>query len=108
MLEKKVIEKVKKYFRTTFEACDFNKIHISPLHNRGFPDLVVITDQGTFFLEVKAPGKKPTILQRAKLNEIKRCSGDSDTGAYWVTFRKGEGLVFFDPETDEVTWTAKV
>ena len=106
MLEKKVVEKVKKLFKSTFKTCDFNKIHVSPLHNRGFPDLVVITDHGTFFLEVKGPGKKPTKLQRAKLNLIKSCSG-SGTKAYWVTYKQGEGLVFLDPEGDEIVCTIK-
>jgi Holliday junction resolvase len=105
MLEKTVITKVQKYFKSTFKTSDLNKIHVSPLHNRGFPDLVVITDRRTFFIEVKAPGKKPTVLQRAKLNLIKTSAGDSGTKAYWVTYKKGEGLIFFDPEDDEIVWT---
>ena len=107
MLEKKVIEKIKKYFNENFGKCDFNKMHVSPMHNRGFPDLVVVTAHGTYFLEAKAPGKKPTKLQRAKLCLIKERSGDSDSEAYWVTFKKGVGLVFLDPETDEVIWTVE-
>lgn len=107
MLEKKVIEKVKKVFKNTFKKCDFNKIHVSPLHNRGFPDLVIITDLGTFFLEVKGPGKKLTKLQRAKLNLIKECSGEG-TKSYWVTYREDKSLVFLDPGEDEVVCTVKI
>ena len=103
MRESKVIDKIKKLFKFTFDNCSFNKINISPLHGRGFPDLVIVTNYATFFIEAKAPGKKPTKLQRAKLLEIKKAGGHS-VRSYWCTSKKGSPniLLFRDPETDSI------
>lgn len=41
--------------------------------NRGVPDRIVILPQGVLvFLEFKAPGKKPTILQQHFIDEYRR------------------------------------
>jgi hypothetical protein len=103
MRESKVIEKIKKLFLSTFDKCSFTKINISPIHGRGFPDLLIVTEYATFFIEAKAPGGKPTKLQRAKLIEIKK-AGQNSVRCYWATVKNGTAnvLVFMDPETDEV------
>lgn len=103
MRESLVITKIKKLFTTTFDKCSFTKINISPIHGRGFPDLLIVTEYATFFIEAKAPGNKPTELQRAKLLEMKK-AGEDSVRCYWATVKKGtkDVLIFMDPETDEV------
>jgi hypothetical protein len=105
--EKKVVLAIKKYFEKRYGKTniDFNKVHVSPLHNRGFPDLLVFTPEGTWVIEAKAPAKKPTKLQRAKLIKIR------DTGrahVYWVDCDKNNvhALNFRNPETDKVEFTS--
>jgi hypothetical protein len=39
------------------------KLHGGPMQRAGIPDLLVIYKGRTFFVEVKAPGQKPTRLQ---------------------------------------------
>jgi len=40
---------------------------------RGVPDRLFISPTGeVFFIEFKAPGKKPTALQQREMNEIKK------------------------------------
>ena len=70
--EAKVVLSIRKYFEKRYGKAniDWNKIHVSPLHNRGFPDIMVFTPGGVWVIEAKAPGKKPTLLQRAKLHKI--------------------------------------
>jgi hypothetical protein len=103
MRESKVIELIKKLFLGTFDRCSFTKMNISPIHGRGFPDLVIATEYAVFFIEAKAPGKKPTKLQRAKLMEIKAAGGDS-VRCFWSSVKRGtkDTLTFRDPETNNL------
>jgi len=98
-----VITKIKKLFLELFPGCSYNKINISKLHGRGFPDLLIVTEYASFFIEAKAPGNKPTKLQRVKLKEIKKAGGDA-VKCYWSTVKKTDTskLLFLNPETDEV------
>ncbi|MDJ0905388.1 MAG: hypothetical protein QNI96_05170 [Woeseiaceae bacterium] len=52
---------------------------------RGVPDRVLIHNGTVLFLELKAPGKKPTQLQRHHLNLI----DDEDVPAVWTDCKEG-------------------
>ena len=45
---------------------------ISP-QNSGVPDRILIIKGFTIFIETKAPGKTPRLLQKKKHEEMKRC-----------------------------------
>lgn len=49
---------------------------------RGVPDRIFIGKAGVLFLELKAPGKKPTELQLREINEINKHGGPT-TAAMW-------------------------
>ena len=106
MKESKVVEKVKKLFKSVFKKPDINKIHVSPIHNRGFPDLLIVTEFGAFFIEVKAPGKNLTLLQKTKLLEIKKAGGES-VYCYLATCDSVGNLLFKNPETEEIVCEVK-
>jgi hypothetical protein len=59
-LERKVVAYCKKVFARTYKFT-------SPSH-RGVPDRVILGSSGILFLELKAPGKKPTALQNREMN----------------------------------------
>ena len=101
MKESKVIEKIKKLFKYLFINPEINKIHVSPLHNRGFPDLLIVTEYGVFFIEVKRPGGKLTTLQKVKLTSLAE-SGKDSIFVYWVTCdpQNTNKLLFYSPEGD--------
>ena len=48
------------------------KLHGGRYQTAGLPDLLVVKEGRAYFLEVKAPGKKPTKLQRATMDLIAR------------------------------------
>lgn len=50
------------------------KVHGGPMQTAGVPDLVVIVDGRTYWLEVKRPGEEPTPLQ-AHTHEQMRTAG---------------------------------
>lgn len=62
------------------------KIHQSGFSEVGIPDLICVLPGGphgnglTFFCETKAPGKKPTPIQLAKITEINKAGGH----AFWT------------------------
>ena len=51
------------------------KIHGGPYQLSGVPDLLCIKRGVAVFLEVKQPGKQPTKIQRARMNEIEKKAG---------------------------------
>lgn len=55
------------------------KVHGSAF-GRGWPDLIVITRLGTFFVEVKTPKKRPTLLQSVTMSKIRNAGGT----AFWT------------------------
>lgn len=67
MLEKEIEKKVCDYAKK--QGCLVYKF-VSPAH-RGVPDRMFITPRGVvFFIEFKAPGKKPTPLQLHELCQL--------------------------------------
>jgi hypothetical protein len=67
MLEKEVEKKIGDYAKS--KGCLYYKF--SSPSNRGVPDRIVISPTGeVLFLELKAPGKKPTKLQLSEINKI--------------------------------------
>jgi len=73
--ETNIIDRFKKFIKSINPNSFIRKIHISPIHNRGFPDLIVIINGVTLFIETKVPGNKPTPLQTVVLNEIEEAGG---------------------------------
>lgn len=106
MLESSVVGKIKRVFQKIFPGCVVTKIHVTPRHNRGFPDLLIVTEKGVFFIEAKAPRQKPTPIQRATLKSFKS-SGGNTVFCYWADCDRVDTnlLRFLDPETDEVVCT---
>jgi len=51
------------------------KIHGNRFQMAGVPDLLCLRGGRAVFLEVKQPGKRPTKLQEARMNEIERYAG---------------------------------
>jgi hypothetical protein len=106
--EAAVIAKLKKIFSKHFENPEVVKIHVSPMHNRGFPDLLIVTEFGVFFIEAKAPGNTPTELQLSRLRTFKK-SGGENVFCYWVDCsKKDNSLVQFrNIETSAVEFTIR-
>lgn len=50
---------------------------------RGVPDRICIGKKGILFLELKAPGKKPTALQMREIRRIND-TGNVTTQAHWA------------------------
>lgn len=76
-LEKSLEQKVVKYAKA--QGCLCYKF-TSPA-NRGVPDRIIIGPTGkVLFLELKAPGKKPTPLQVYSMSQITR----NGANAYWT------------------------
>ena len=66
MLEKQVEAKV-------FAWCKKNGVKTYKMggqNNRGKPDRIFMANGETLFLELKAPGKKPTKLQRQEIEDL--------------------------------------
>lgn len=101
--EAAVVKQIKTVFKTVFKNPDITKVYVTPMHNRGFPDLLISTDLGVFFIEVKAPGNKPTRLQSAKLNSLKE-GGQDSVFCYWVDCDPVEPnlLRFYCPKTNKL------
>lgn len=51
------------------------KVHGGPFQLAGVPDLLCIKRGVATFLEVKQPGKKPTVIQERRMAEIERVGG---------------------------------
>ena len=68
--ENALVPIVKKLFGALAANSFVTKIHVSAMHNYGFPDMIAICEGITFYLELKAPGKKPTALQEGTLLKI--------------------------------------
>ena len=76
MLEKEVEKKIGSYAK--LRGCIYYKF--SSPSNRGVPDRIVISPSGeVLFLELKAPGKKPTKLQLREINKLK----ENNANAVW-------------------------
>lgn len=51
------------------------KIHGGPYQMSGVPDVLCVKRGVAVFLEVKRPGEKPTEIQKARMEEIRRVGG---------------------------------
>ena len=51
------------------------KLHGGPMQRRGVPDLLILVAGRALFVELKAPGKRPSPLQQARMNEIEAAKG---------------------------------
>lgn len=90
--EAKIETAVCKYAKE--QGCYVRKFKSS--NQRGVPDRLFITPSGVvFFIEFKAPGKKPSDLQRRELNLIESNGGNAEyadsieSGKSWVNFYMG-------------------
>lgn len=51
------------------------KMHGGPYQLSGMPDVLCIKSGRAVFLEVKRPGQKPTPIQLARMEELRRVAG---------------------------------
>ena len=51
------------------------KIAQNGFSEAGIPDLLIFEPTRTYMVEAKAPGKKPTPIQLAKIKEIQKAGG---------------------------------
>lgn len=56
------------------------KITQNGFSEAGIPDLLIFEPTMTYMVETKAPGKKPTTIQLAKIAEINKAGGK----AFWT------------------------
>lgn len=74
--ENRLIEQIKKWVED--RKGKVIKIHQSGYSELGIPDLIVMVPGYEMCLvETKAPGKKPTPIQKAKIKEINKKGGKS-------------------------------
>lgn len=77
MSEKEIEKEIGRFAKSL--GCLYYKFS-SPAH-RGVPDRIIVEpDGGVLWLEIKAPGKKPTKLQERELQKLTECGQH----AYWV------------------------
>ena len=64
---------IERNIRNNLEKLGFltYKIHIGRYGPRGFPDLLIVRNGITSYLEVKAPGKVPAPIQVVRLAELR-------------------------------------
>jgi len=73
-LTHRVIEYLRKLKRDG-EPVWWLKIHGGPLQHAGVPDLLIVYHGVVLFVELKAPGKKPTRLQLETMRRISVAGG---------------------------------
>ena len=74
MLEKDIVEKIKRYLRTVPE-CFFWKEHGGQFGTAGIPDLIACIGGRFYAFEVKTPKGKVTKLQEATIRKIRKAGG---------------------------------
>ena len=74
MLERDLIEEIKKYLQTKNELF-YWKEHGGQFGTAGIPDIIVCYKGKFIAFECKKPGGKPTILQKITLNKINKAKG---------------------------------
>ena len=78
MKEATLIKKFKTFVLTLDSNVFFTKIHQSAFSQKGFPDIVMVSNGTTFFLEAKAnPRSNPTALQKMCLKQIESAGGNA-------------------------------
>jgi hypothetical protein len=81
------------------------KIHGGPYQLTGLPDLLCLQRGHAVWLEVKQPGKKPSAIQQARMNELEARGGTpchvvtskEEASACLRTHAKGFGWAVDDP-----------
>jgi hypothetical protein len=86
MLESTIEQKVRAYCHERGLLC---YKFTSPAH-RGVPDRLIISDSKCLFLELKAPGKKPTALQ---LREIARLNAKGVTATWCDSYERATQII---------------
>lgn len=71
-LEKDVVSGFHSLIRATYPQAFFQKIHQDGVSGNGFPDLIVVIEGVTLFLEAKRRGGKPSEKQKVRLSELTR------------------------------------
>lgn len=70
---------------------EFFVFKIEKANRNGVPDIIFMCPKGTFFIEVKAPGKKPQPHQQVVINRINSTGGAKayycDTWAAWSVIK---------------------
>ena len=74
MLEKQLIQNIKKYLQTLPE-CFFWKEHGGQYGTAGIPDIIVCYKGRFYGLEAKVGNNKPTRLQEVTIEQIKKAGG---------------------------------
>lgn len=74
MLERDLIEEIKKYLQTKNELF-YWKEHGGQFGTAGIPDIIVCYKGKFIAFECKKPGGKPIILQKITLNKINKAKG---------------------------------
>lgn len=65
-------KKIEKYLVTSIERLGGFCVKFPPLFFRGFPDRIVLLSGGLIiFVELKAPGEKPRLIQTKVHNKLK-------------------------------------
>jgi len=73
-ITKKIYDYLKKR-ETAGEPIFFFKVHGSCFQKAGVPDWHVLLAGRAFYVEIKAPGKKPTRLQEYTMKKIQHAGG---------------------------------
>lgn len=73
LTEKKIDEKVVRWFKSEYPEGVCIKLATVGAHGTaGWPDRLFLNDDEASFVELKAPGKKPTPLQLARMDQLRR------------------------------------
>jgi len=86
--EKQVQDKIVRWLKS--QKVWHMKVHGSQYQKAGVPDLLIVYKGFAIFLEVKAKGKKPAVIQNVVMDELKK---------------QGEAMVnWFDNAPDAIRW----
>ena len=70
--ENNLVASIFLWLKSLGPECKTVKLHGSIYQERGTPDLLVIYRGAPFLLEVKLPGKRPTEIQKHRLEQWRR------------------------------------
>lgn len=74
MKEKDIVDAIREYLQTK-DKLFYWKEHGGQFGTAGIPDIIVCYKGKFIGLEVKLPGRKPTLLQKITLNKIQKAKG---------------------------------
>lgn len=97
VLEKQVDEKLVRLFKKNYPDGVCIKMATVGAHGTaGWPDRCFIANGQVAFVEVKAPGKKPTPLQEARMSQLRHAGAktewfsDADDAMRWLNITLGD------------------